>query len=84
MWVETLDSHHGPEVIIKIKALMKKINDRAFVGQTEGRIRRKDVCKRLVRYGRQVDDREASVNRLRNAYALPLGFLDEGFDSLKR
>jgi hypothetical protein len=82
IWIETLpDSKCGAEVIIKIKGLMEKINARESIGLTEGKIKRKDVCKRLVHYGRQVDDRGGSINRLRNAYALPARLLYYGFEA---
>jgi hypothetical protein len=82
MWVETVDESRGLEVVIRIKWLMERINLRESVGNTEGKIKRKDVCKRLVRYGRQIGDRGASINRHRSAYALPLEFLDGGFEAL--
>ena len=63
---------------------MEKINAREAVGNTEGKIKRRDVCKRLLFYGRQVGDRDASVNRWRCAYALPIGFLDGGFETLHK
>jgi hypothetical protein len=46
-------------------------------------IKRGDVCKRLVHYGRQVADRDGSVERLRCAYALPIEVLESGFDAVK-
>jgi hypothetical protein len=81
VWFETLDKSRGPEIIVKIKWLMRKINDREAGGNTEGKIKRKLVCKRLVHYGRQVDDRGGTVNRLRSAYALPIAFLEGGFEA---
>ena len=83
MWCETVDKGRGEEVIIRIKELMKRINHVQSTGLTEGRIKRGDVCKRLVHYGRQVDGRDASVNRWRCAYALPMGFLEGGFEVLE-
>jgi hypothetical protein len=63
-WFETLpDSVNGAELIIKIKPLMRLLNTRESVGLTQGKIRRKDVLKRLAYYGRQVDDRNGGVER---------------------
>jgi hypothetical protein len=83
IWLETLDEKRGLEVVLKIKWLMKRINERESYGNTEGKIKRKDVCKRLVYWGRKVGDREASINRHRSAYALPLACLEEGFDAIQ-
>jgi hypothetical protein len=84
MWFETLsDSTVGKELIIKIKPFMRKLNEREAVGNTQGKMKRKDVMKRLAHYGRQVDDREGSVERLRSAYALPHMVLYEGFDAVR-
>jgi hypothetical protein len=82
MWCETVDENRGEEVIVRIKELMRRISTLQSVGVTEGKIKRGDVCKRLVHYGRQVAGRGASVNRLRCAYALPLEFLEGGFEAL--
>jgi hypothetical protein len=82
VWVETVDGSRGREVIIRIKWLMEKLSLREMVGNTEVKIKRKDVCKRLVHYGRQVGGRDAAVNRHRCAYALPIEFLDGGFEAL--
>jgi hypothetical protein len=82
MWCETVDENRGEEVIVRVKGLMRRINTLQSAGQTEGKIKRSDVCKRLLHYGRQVAGREASVNRLRCAYALPLEFLQGGFEAL--
>jgi hypothetical protein len=43
LWVETVDGKRGQEVIIRIKELMRKINAREAVGNTEGKIKRKDT-----------------------------------------
>jgi hypothetical protein len=83
LWLETIDQSRGQEVVIKVNTLMKKINSFESVGNTEGKIKRRDVCKRLVHYGRQVGGRNASPNRLRCAYALPIEFLDGGFEALQ-
>jgi hypothetical protein len=48
MWCETVDESRGEEVIIRIKELMKRINHVQSTGITEGRIKRGEVCKRLV------------------------------------
>jgi len=82
MWCETVDENRGEEVIVRVKGLMRRINTLQSAGQTEGKIKRLDVCKRLLHYGRQVAGREASVNRLRCAYALPIEFLEGGFEAL--
>jgi hypothetical protein len=63
---------------------MKLINAREIGGNTEGHIKRRDVCKRLVYYGRQVGGRDASVTRLRCAYALPEAFVEGGFEVLQQ
>jgi hypothetical protein len=82
VWVETLpDSKCGQEAIIRINGLMRVIGHKEAVGITEGKIRRKDVCKRLVYWGRRVDDRGGAVNRLRCAYALPAKLLFEGLEA---
>jgi hypothetical protein len=83
VWLETVDADRGIEVIIRIKWLMQKINTWESSGDTEGKVKRKDVCKRLVHYGRQVGDRECGVNRLRCTYALPRSFLEVGFEGLE-
>ena len=83
LWLETLDERRGQEVIIRINGLMKILMTQEWVGNTEGKVKRRDVCKCLVRYGRQVAGRDASVNRLRCSYALPIEFLDDGFDGLR-
>jgi hypothetical protein len=83
VWCETIDKSRGEEVIIRIKELMKRVSLRESTGVTEGKIRRGDVCKRLVHYGRQVGGRDASVNRWRCAYALPIEFLEGGFEALE-
>jgi hypothetical protein len=83
VWLETVDANRGIEVIIRIKGLMQRINTWEASGGTEGKIKRKDVCKRLVHYGRQVGDRECGVNRLRCTYALPRSFLEGGFEGLE-
>jgi hypothetical protein len=84
VWIETIDESRGEEIIIRIKPFMQKINIWEARGNTEGKIKRRDVCKRLVHYGRKVDDREGSVNRLRSAYALPEAFREGGFEALKK
>jgi hypothetical protein len=82
--VETLpDSTNGKELIIKIKPFMRKINTFESFGKTQGHIKRSDVCKRLAHYGRQIAGRDASVERLRCAYALPIEVLYEGFDAVE-
>jgi hypothetical protein len=83
-WLETIDKERGLEVVIRINGLMKIINAREAVGNTEGKIKHRDVCKRLIYYGRQVGDRDASVTRLRCAYALPTEFLDGGSEALQK
>jgi hypothetical protein len=83
LWVETLDERMGQEVVIRLKGLMKVLLGMESVGTTEGKIKRRDVCRCLIKYGRQVAGRDASVNRLRCAYALPIGFLDGGFDGVR-
>ena len=52
-------------------------------GNTQGKIKRRDVCKRLVHYGRRIAGRDASVERLRCAYALPVEVLYLGFEAIK-
>jgi hypothetical protein len=64
VWLETIDQKRGLEVVIRIKTLMEKINLRESMGNTEGKIKRRDVCKRLLFYGRQVGDRAASVQQM--------------------
>jgi hypothetical protein len=81
-WVETLDESRGPEIIIKIKTLMSKINQFESAGHTEGKIKRRDVGKRLLYYGRGIADRGGSVNRLRSAYALSIVYLEGGFEAV--
>jgi hypothetical protein len=83
VWLETVDPARGLELVIRIKWLMQRINERESHGNTEGRIKRKDVCKRLVHYGRKIGDRGASINRHRCAYALPLEFVEGGFDVIE-
>ena len=85
LWVETLpDSGKGKELVIKINELMRRINAMESHGATQGKIKRKDVCQRLVHYGRQVADRNGSVNPLRSTYALPIDVLYEGFDAVRK
>jgi hypothetical protein len=84
LWVETIPgSGNGKELIIKINELMKRILEMESHGNTHCKIKRTDVCQRLVRYGRQVADRNGSINRLRSTYALPIVILYDGFDAVR-
>jgi hypothetical protein len=82
VWKETIEKARGKEVVIKIKGIMRSISQFQSAGMTEEKITRRKVIERLLHYGRQVGDRQASVNRHRSAYALPIKFLEEGFEGL--
>jgi hypothetical protein len=83
-WIETLpDSGNGQELIIRVKPFMRQLNYMESRGSTQGHILRREVCKRLAHYGRQISGRDGSVERYRCAYALPLAVLYEGFDAVK-
>jgi hypothetical protein len=82
VWLEDLDEGYGEEIIIRINPLLRQVNKREAIGHTQGKIKRRDVVKRLMHYGRKVGDRDASMNRLRSSYALPKEFLEGGFEAL--
>jgi hypothetical protein len=85
VWIETLpESKNGKELVIKIKPFMRRLNYREAHGNTEGKIKRKEVCKRLAYYGYQIEGRDGTVERLRCAYALPIMVKYEGLEAAKR
>jgi hypothetical protein len=72
LFVETIEgSKCGKEVFIRVRGLMAKITWENSNGNTPSKITQKEVTDWLKGHGRYYD-REASKNRYRSAYVLPL------------